>query len=41
MEYIMDITNAKVDLGYEPQYMYKEYLLDYKKEMKQNRFQGL
>jgi len=41
MEYVMDITNAKVELGYEPKYFYKDYLLDYKDEMKKNRFQGL
>lgn len=41
MEYIMDIENARQELGYEPQYFYKDYLLDYKKEMKADRFLGL
>lgn len=41
MEYIMDISNAKDEIGYQPQYFYRDYLEDYKKEMKQNRFVGL
>lgn len=36
-EFIMDITNAKEELGYEPQYSYIEYLQDFKKEMEKER----
>ncbi len=39
--FVMDIENAKQDLGYEPEYDYIAYLEDYKKEMKKNRFEGL
>ena len=41
MEYIMDISNAREEVGYEPEYSYREYLEDYKKEMQNNRFVGL
>lgn len=41
MEYIMDISNAREEIGYEPEYFYRDYLLDYKKEMDSNRFLGL
>ena len=41
MEYIMDIENAKNELGYKPEYTYEKYLCDYKLEMKKNRFFGL
>lgn len=37
-QYIMDIENAKVELGYSPQYLYKDMLYDMKKEMELNRF---
>lgn len=36
--FVMDIENAKKELGYEPKYNYIEYLKDYKKEMELNRF---
>lgn len=39
--FVMDIENAKRDLGYEPKYSYIEYLEDYKKEMEINRFDTL
>ena len=39
--FVMDIENARQDLGYEPQYDYIAYLEDYKREMEQNRFDGL
>lgn len=39
--FVMDIENARNDLGYEPQYDYISYLEDYKKEMNANRFDGL
>ena len=32
-QYIMDITSAKKELGYEPQYNYLDMLRDFKKEM--------
>jgi len=41
MEYIMDISNAKDELGYEPKYDYLAYLNDYKIEMNSARFTGL
>ena len=37
-DFVMDIENAKEELGYEPKYNYLEYLKDYKKEMELNRF---
>lgn len=40
-EFIMDITNAKEELGYEPYYYYLDYLRDFKKEMEINRFAEL
>ena len=39
--FVMDIENARRDLGYEPQYDYISYLEDYKREMEANRFDGL
>lgn len=36
--FVMDISNIVKDLGYEPQYDYKSYLEDYKKEKELNRF---
>lgn len=41
MEYIMDISNAKEEIGYKPEYYYDDYLRDYKEEMNNNRFVGL
>lgn len=40
-EFIMDIKNARDELGYEPQYYYLDYLKDFKKEMELNRFAEL
>lgn len=40
-EYIMDINPAIKELGYKPQYDYKRFLLDYKKEMELGRFDTL
>lgn len=37
-DFVMDISNAKQELGYEPKYDYISYLEDYKKEMEQKRF---
>lgn len=39
--FVMDILNAKEDLGYEPQYYYLDYLKDFKREMKIDRFKDL
>lgn len=39
--FVMDISNIKRDLGYEPQYYYLDYLKDYKKEREVNRFRDL
>ncbi|MEG0051020.1 MAG: NAD(P)-dependent oxidoreductase [Terrisporobacter sp.] len=40
-EFIMDITNAKEELGYEPKFYYLDYLREFKKEMELNRFADL
>lgn len=37
-DFVMDIKNIEKDLNYEVKYTYKEYLIDYKKEEKLNRF---
>lgn len=39
--FLMDITNAKEDLGYEPQYDCRRLFEDYRKEMELNRFADL
>lgn len=39
--FVMDIDNAKRDLGYEPEYTYLKYLEDYKKEQIEKRFDNL
>jgi UDP-glucose 4-epimerase len=39
--FVMDISNAREELGYKPMYSYKSYLEDYKKEMLENRFAQL
>ena len=39
--FVMDISNARTDLGYEPEYYYIDYLKDYKKEMELKRFNDL
>lgn len=36
-EFIMDISNAKEELGYEPKYSYIEYLKDFKNEMEKEK----
>ena len=36
--FVMDIDNAKEELGYEPEYTYIKYLEDYKKEREEKRF---
>lgn len=38
VSFVMDIENAKEELGYEPEYSYKKYLEDYKKERELKRF---
>ncbi len=38
---LMDISKNERDFGYQPEYDYMSYLLDYKKEMNGNRFEGL
>lgn len=37
--YIWDISKAKRDLGWEPEYSYEEALIDYKKEMDRKHFE--
>lgn len=39
--YIMDISKAKNELGYEPKYDYISYLEDFKNEMKLDRYKDL
>jgi UDP-glucose 4-epimerase len=39
--FVMDIGNARRDLGYEPEYTYLKYLQDYKLEQEQKRFDEL
>lgn len=39
--FVMDIDNIRKDLGYEPDYMYLDYLKDYKKERELKRFDEL
>lgn len=38
-QYIMDISNAKTELGYRPKYGYEDMLWDIKKEMQLKRFE--
>lgn len=40
-QYNIDISKTSNELGYLPQYNYKKYLRDFKKEMEQNRFKAL
>lgn len=39
--FVMDISNAREDLGYEPEYTYTKYLDDYKIEQQKKRFDAL
>ena len=39
--FVMDIDNAREDLGYEPEYTYIKYLEDYKKEQELKRFDSI
>lgn len=39
--FVMDIDNARSELGYEPEYTYIRYLEDYKKERERKRFDEL
>lgn len=39
--FVMDIDNARKELGYEPEYTYLKYLEDYKKEQELKRFDVL
>ena len=39
--FVMDIDNAKEDLGYEPEYTYIKYLEDYKREQELKRFDDM
>lgn len=39
--FVMDIENARQELGYNPQYTYIKYLEDYKKEQELKRFDAL
>ena len=39
--FVMDIENARKDLGYEPEYSYIDYLKDYKLEQEYKRFDEL
>ena len=37
-EYIFDVSKTRKELGYEPRYGYRDYLLDFKREMQAQRF---
>lgn len=37
-QFVLDISKTKKELGYEPRYSWKEYLLDFKKEMEEQPF---
>ena len=39
--YIMDISNGRELLGYEPEYLFHDFLVDFKREMHLNRFGDL
>lgn len=39
--FLMDVSNAKEELGYEPQYSFRDLMEDYKKEMEIQRFAEL
>lgn len=39
--FVMDIENARQDLGYAPEYTYRKYLEDYKQERVRKRFDAL
>lgn len=41
VSFVMDIDNAKRELGYEPEFTYIKYLEDYKKEQELKRFDEL
>lgn len=41
VSFVMDISNAKTNLGYEPEYTYIKYLEDYKMEREKKRFNEL
>ena len=41
VSFVMDIENARKDLGYEPEFTYIKYLEDYKKEQELKRFNDL
>ena len=41
VNFCMDITKARAELGYEPKYDYIRYLEDYKVEMQANRFKDM
>ena len=41
VSFVMDIENAKEELGYEPEYTYIKYLEDYKKEQELKRFDSI
>lgn len=41
ISFVMDIDNAREELGYEPEYTYIKYLEDYKKEQELKRFDSI
>jgi nucleoside-diphosphate-sugar epimerase len=40
-QYVLDISKTVCELGYEPKYKWKDYLLEFKKEMRENSFNKL
>ncbi len=40
-QFVLDITKTKIELGYQPRYSWKDYLLDFKKDMETQPFAKL
>ncbi len=40
-QFVLDITKTKKDLGYEPRYSWKDFLVDFKKDMEEQPFAKL
>lgn len=41
MQFVLDIRKTINELGYEPQYTWKDYLIDFKKDMETQPFSKL
>ncbi len=40
-QFVLDISKTMSELGYRPEYSWKDYLLDFRKDMEEQRFAGL